>query len=219
MPFGMADFLSQVATRENIVTYKPGHHIFQVGETADKVFYLQQGKVIITAVSEQGKEVAPSIILAGQFFGVSCLDGEDARHTSAAPLGHPAVVIGIRKHAFQNLLANDQNFARAFIVHLIGRFDQMESDLLDHLFYDSEQVLAHVLLRLAQYGTGRDPQPFLGDISQETLALKVGTTRARVSKFMNKFRQMGFIDYDAGTIEVRPSLMEVLRSDYPGEKD
>lgn len=211
--FNMAEFLAQVTTPGNATEYKRDEDIFKIGDKADRVYYLRSGQVSLTVVSEQGKEAVLGFVLPGQFFGQSCLSGETVRRSFATAM-EPVQVIGIKQFIFQSLLNSDQDFASAFLQDLLARNDRIQADLEDQLFNNSERRLARVLLTLAHYGNHREPQPILGKISQTTLADKIGTTRSRVSYFMNKFRKLGFISYN-GTIEVNPSLLHAVLHEWP----
>lgn len=211
-PFSMANFLAQVA-RENTRQYKRKAPIFEIGDPADKVYYLQQGVVQITVISKQGKEAAVGIIEPHQFFGQSCLNGQVIRNSTATAL-QTASAIGIKKHAFLGLLTANIQFANAFMLDLLNRSERIEADLIDQLFNSNEKKLARLLLTLAHYGTDRDPAPILGDIDQRTLAIKIGTTRQHVSKFMAKFRRLGYISYNEH-VEVHQSLLNAVLHDHP----
>lgn len=211
--FDVAGFLSQVIPRENIIRYKRDQHIFKAGDPADKVYYLQEGKVKVTVVSAQGKEAVVAVTLAGEFFGRPTLSGRTVRIATAAPLDNSVLVIGIKKDVFQSLLASEPAFNHAFMMDLLKRNDQIESDLLDRNFLFSERRLARLLLRLANF---HHQDGLIPNISQETLAEMVGTTRARVSFFMNNFRNRGLVSYDLGSpIQVNASLLSAVLHEVP----
>lgn len=214
--FDMGNFLAQVTTSANHRTYKRNQTIFQAGAPAGHVFYLQTGKVKITVISEQGKTAVAGIVLPGQFFGQSSLGGQTIHHATASALDTAVTLISIRRHIFQGLLANDQAFASAFMMDLLEGKERIEADLVDQLFNSSEKRLARVLLTLAHYGNHRQPQPILGKIAHATLAEKIGTTRARVTFFMNRFRKLGFINYN-GEIEVMPALLHAVLHEWPDD--
>lgn len=215
--FDMANFLVGVTTKDQTSLHPRNDKIFHVGDPADRVYFLQTGKVKITVVSEQGKEAVVGIILPGEWFGQSCLSSNQSiRHSTATAMDTHVSVISIRRHIMLNWLADDKAFSNAFMMDLLARNDRIESDLTDQLFNSSEKRLARLLLTLAHYGTQRGPQPVLGDIDQATLALKIGATRASVSKFMNKFRRLGFISYN-GHLEVNPSLLNAVLHEFPDD--
>jgi CRP/FNR family transcriptional regulator, cyclic AMP receptor protein len=187
--------------------------VFAQGDPADAVFYIQKGKVKVSVVSEQGKEAVVAILDAKEFFGEGCLAGQSRRISSVVTMTD-AVIIRLEKAAVVRVIHQDPVFAEVFISHLLGRNIRVEADLVDQLFNSSEKRLARLLLLLANFGNADEPEPLIAKISQETLAEMIGTTRSRVSFFMNKFRKLGFISYNGG-IEVHRSLLNVVLHETP----
>jgi CRP/FNR family transcriptional regulator, cyclic AMP receptor protein len=187
--------------------------IFSQGEVADTVFYLQSGRVKLTVISAQGKEAVVGILLPGQFFGENCLNGQPVRVATTTAM-EDGVVTAIAKSVMQTELMRDPELSEMFMTYLLARNSRIEEDLIDQLFNSSEKRLARLLLLLANFGKDGQPQPVLADISQETLAEMIGTTRSRVSFFMNKFRKLGFISYN-GKIEVHHALLNAVLHDKP----
>jgi CRP/FNR family transcriptional regulator, cyclic AMP receptor protein len=187
--------------------------VFAQGDPADAVFYIQKGKVKVSVVSEQGKEAVVAILDAKEFFGEGCLAGQSRRISSVVTMTD-AVIIRLEKPAVVRVIHQDPVFAEVFISHLLGRNIRVEADLVDQLFNSSEKRLARLLLLLANFGNADEPEPLIAKISQETLAEMIGTTRSRVSFFMNKFRKLGFISYNGG-IEVHRSLLNVVLHETP----
>jgi CRP-like cAMP-binding protein len=197
--FDPKNFLAKVGEGKTISTYQKDQIVFSQGEPADEVFYIQEGKVKLTVVSEQGKEAVVAILEPGQFFGEGCLNGHPLRIATTTALDD-CVITCITKTAMIATLHSEPEFAELFMSHLLDRNSRIEEDLVDQLFNSSEKRLARLLLLLANFGKHGEPQPIVGKISQETLAEMIGTTRSRVSFFMNKFRKLGFIEYN-GQIE------------------
>jgi CRP/FNR family transcriptional regulator, cyclic AMP receptor protein len=193
--------------------YAKNHQIFSQGDVAEAVFFLQKGKVKITVLSEQGKEAVVGIVTEGQFFGENCLDGAPLR-TATSQTMEECVITAIAKPTMFAALAREPKFSAFFIAYLLSRNSRIEDDLIDQLFNSSERRLARLLLLLANFGQhgGAGPNPIA--LSQETLAEMIGTTRSRVSFFMNKFRKKGFIDYN-GKIEVHASLLDAVLREKP----
>ncbi len=187
--------------------------MFAQGDPADAVFYIQKGKVKVTVVSEQGKEAVVAILAADEFFGEGCLAGQAQRIATAAAMTE-SVIVRLEKAAIVRVIHQEPAFSEMFIAHLLGRTIRVEADLVDQLFNSSEKRLARVLLLLANFGKEGKPEPIIAKISQETLAEMIGTTRSRVSFFMNKFRKLGFIHYNGG-IEVHSSLLNAVLHDQP----
>ena len=198
-----------------IITYPKDQLIFSQGDPADAVFYIQKGKVKVTVVSEQGKEAVVAILGPDEFFGEACLAGQAQRIATAVAMVE-AVIVRLEKAAVVSVIHKEPAFSEMFIAHLLGRTIRVEADLVDQLFNSSEKRLARMLLLLANFGKEGKPEPIITKISQETLAEMIGTTRSRVSFFMNKFRDLGLIDYNGGGgIEVHRSLLNVVLHDYP----
>ncbi|MGH6856186.1 MAG: Crp/Fnr family transcriptional regulator, partial [Methylocella sp.] len=183
---------------------------------ADAVFYIQRGKVKVTVVSEQGKEAVVAMLGTNDFFGEGCLAGQARRIATVATITD-SVIVRLEKAAILRVIRQEPAFAGMFIAHLLARAIRIEADLVDQLFNSSEKRLARLLLLMANFGKDEKPEPILAKISQETLADMIGTTRSRVSFFMNKFRKLGLIDYNGGNsgIEVHGSLLNVVLHDEP----
>jgi CRP/FNR family transcriptional regulator, cyclic AMP receptor protein len=211
--FDPKSFLAKVGEGRSIGNYAKGQSVFSQGEPADAVFYIQEGKVKITVVSEQGKEAVVAILGSDDFFGEGCLAGQPRRMATVATMTDSAIM-RVEKAAMVRLIHDEAAFSEMFIAHLLARTIRVEEDLVDQLFNSSEKRLARMLLLLANFGKDGRPEPVIAKISQETLAEMIGTTRARVSFFMNKFRKLGFIDYNGG-IEVHSSLLNVVLHDQP----
>ncbi len=187
--------------------------VFAQGDEADALFYIQTGKIKITTVSSLGREAVVAILGAGDFFGEGCMAGQPLRISSARALAASSI-LRLDKKAVVRALHTQPAFSELFIGYLLARNIRIESDLIDQLFNSSEKRLARLLLLLANFGKEGQPQPITTPISQETLADMIGTTRARVSFFMNRFRRLGFIDYN-GSVEVHSSLLSVVLMDDP----
>ena len=185
--------------------------IFSQADPADALFYIQKGKVRLTVVSNRGKQAVIAILGNGDFFGEGCLAGQLVRMSSAAAMGECSVV-RLEKAAAMAVIRSEPAFSELFLQYLLARNIRIEEDLVDQLFNSSEKRLARVLLLLANFGKEDKPEPVIPKMSQETLAEIIGTTRSRVSFFMNRFRKMGFIDYRKG-LEVHSSLLNVLLRD------
>lgn len=204
-------FLAEANAGRISAKYAPNGRVFSQGEPADSVFYIQEGRVKLTVVSRQGKEAVIAILGAGDFFGEGCLAGQQTRMASAAAMSESSIV-RLEKAALIRVLREDAPFAEKFLMHVLSRNIRFEADLVDQLFNSSEKRLARVLLLLANFGKAGEPQAVIPKISQETLAEIIGTTRSRVSFFMNRFRKLGFIDYNGG-LEVHSSLLNVVLHD------
>ena len=212
-PFDPKVFLSKVNGGKAISDYRKDQIVYKQGEPADSVFYIQSGKVRKTVVSEQGKEAVVALLGSGDFFGEGCLTGEPLRLATVAAMTH-CVIVRIAKADIIRVIHEEPAFAELFISHLLARNSRVQADLVDQLFNSSEKRLARLLLLLANFGKEGRPEPILAKISQETLAEMIGTTRSRVSHFMNKFRELGLINYN-GHIEVHSSLLNVILHDQP----
>ncbi len=211
--FDPKSFLAKVGEGRIIGEYREDQIVFSQGDPADAVFYIQKGKVKITVVSEQGKEAVVAILETNEFFGEGCLAGQAKRIATVATMTE-SVIVRLDKAAIIRVIHQEPAFSEMFIAHLLGRTIRVEADLVDQLFNSSEKRLARMLLLLANFGKESKPEPLIAKISQETLAEMIGTTRSRVSFFMNKFRKLGFIDYN-GHIEVHSSLLNVVLHDEP----
>ena len=193
--------------------YQKDQIVYAQGDPADSVFYIQSGKAKKIVVSEQGKEAVVALLGTGDFFGEGCLRGETLRLATVSAMTE-CVIMRIPKANIVRVIHEEPAFAELFISHLLDRNSRVEEDLVDQLFNSSEKRLARTLLLLANFGKEGEPEPILAKISQETLAEMIGTTRSRVSAFMNKFRQLGLIDYN-GHIEVHRSLLNVVLHEKP----
>ena len=187
--------------------------IFAQGDAADAVFYIKKGKVKVTVVSEHGKEAVVAILGVDEFLGEGCLIGQPKRLATATAMTD-CVTMRVEKTELLRVLRDEPAFSQMFISHILARSARIEEDLVDQLFNSTEKRLARVLLLLANFGKEGRPEPIVAKISQETLAEMIGTTRSRVSHFMNKFRDLGFIDYN-GHLEVHSSLLSVMLNDQP----
>jgi CRP/FNR family transcriptional regulator, cyclic AMP receptor protein len=212
-PFDPRSFFAMVGEGGSIGEYRKGQIIFSQGDPADAVFYIESGKVKLTVVSKQGKEAVVAMLGTNDFFGEGCLAGQAQRIATAATMTY-SVIVRLEKTAIVRAIQEEPAFAGIFIAHLLARVIRVEADLVDQLFNSSEKRLARVLLLLANFGKEEKPEPILATISQETLADMIGTTRSRVSFFMNKFRKLGLIDYNGG-IAVHSSLLNVILHDEP----
>jgi CRP/FNR family transcriptional regulator, cyclic AMP receptor protein len=206
-------FLANVGEGKTISKYQKDKIVFSQGDVADAVFYIQQGKVKLTVVSEQGKEAVIAILGPGQFFGEGCLNGHPLRIATTRAVDE-SVITRLEKATMIATIHNEPEFSELFMTYLLSRSSRIEEDLIDQLFNSSEKRLARLLLLLANFGKEGRPEPIVGKFSQETLAEMIGTTRSRVSFFMNKFRKLGFIEYN-GKLEVHNSLLNVVLHDQP----
>jgi CRP/FNR family cyclic AMP-dependent transcriptional regulator len=214
-PFDPKAFLSKVGEGRRIEKIRKGQAIFKQGQPAETVFYIQKGKLKLTVVSAQGKEAIVAILGAGDFLGEECLDGQRVRPATASAMME-ATVAQIEKTAIHQLIHDEPAFSEMFIAHLLERSARVQADLVDQLFNSSEKRLARTLLLLANFGKEGQPEPIIAQISQETLAEMIGTTRSRVSFFMNKFRKLGLIEYgQSGGIEVHKSLLNLVLHEQP----
>jgi CRP-like cAMP-binding protein len=204
-----ADAFLKTAAKGRVVSRHPQKHIiFAQGDAADSVHYVQSGKVKVTVISPEGKEAVVAILGADEFFGEGCLIGQPKRLATATAMTE-CVTMQVEKTEIQRVLKDEAAFSQMFVSHILKRNARVEEDLVDQLFNSTEKRLARVLLLLANFGKEGRPEPVIAKISQETLAEMIGTTRSRVSHFMNKFRQFGFISYN-GHLEVHSSLLSVV---------
>jgi CRP-like cAMP-binding protein len=211
--FDPQSFLSTEGAGRTSSSYRKDQKIFAQGEPADAVFYVRTGRVKLTVVSQQGKEVVVAILGPDEFCGESCLIAQPRRMATAVAMAE-CDIMRLEKAALMAVLATQPQFSEMFIAHLLARTLRVEEDLIDQLFNSSEKRLARALLLLANFGKEGKPDRIIAKVSQETLAEMIGTTRSRVSKFMNKFRKLGFIDYN-GQLEVHSSLLSVVLNDQP----
>ncbi len=213
LPFDPKVFLAKVNGGRAIADYRKDQLVFRQGDPSDAVFYIHSGKVKKTVISEQGKEAVVALLGAGDFFGEGCLAGEALRLSTVTAMTN-CVIARISKADITRVIHEEPAFAELFIAHLLARNGRVEEDLVDQLFNSSEKRLARTLLLLANFGKEGRPEPIIAKVSQETLAEMIGTTRSRVSFFMNKFRELGLIDYN-GSIEIHSSLLNVVLRDQP----
>jgi CRP/FNR family cyclic AMP-dependent transcriptional regulator len=206
-------FLAKADGGVMISKYRKGQVVFAQGEPADSVFYIREGRVKIAVVSEQGKEAIVAFLKAGDFIGEGCLTGRP-RRVSTARAVEDSVVSRVDKATMVRILRDEQKFSERFTAHLLARTLRVEEDLVDQLFNSSEKRLARALLLLANFGKEGKHEPVIAKVSQETLADMIGTTRSRVSHFMNKFRELGYIHYN-GDLEVHSSLLDAVLHEKP----
>jgi len=211
--FDSQTFLSTIDGGRTIATFTKRQRVFVQGDSADAVFYLQKGKVRLSVVSKRGKEATIGVLSEGDFFGEGCLTEQPLRLCSATAMTDCSVM-RIEKKSMMQVLHREPSFSDIFVAHLLTRSIRYEEDLVDQLFNSSEKRLARILLLLAHFGKDGRPEVAIPRISQETLAEMVGTTRGRVSFFMNRFRTLGFIDYRAGDeLQVHGSLLNIVLHD------
>jgi CRP/FNR family cyclic AMP-dependent transcriptional regulator len=213
VPFDPKVFLAKAEAGRSISKYRMDQIVFSQGEPADSVFYVHEGKVKITVISEQGKEAVVALLGPDEFCGEGCLAGQPRRMATATALTE-CEIMRLEKAAMIRVLHNEPAFSEMFVAHLLARTIRVEEDLVDQLFNSSEKRLARALLLLANFGKEGRPEPIIAKVSQETLAEMIGTTRSRVSLFMNKFRKLGLIDYN-GHIEVHSSLLNMVLHEKP----
>ena len=211
--FNPKKFLATIGEGRKVVLFSRKQAILVQGDAADSLFYIQEGKVRLTVVSERGKEAALGILRKGDFFGEGCLAGQPLRMASATAMTDCSL-LRIEKKAMIDAVHREHSLSDLFVAYLLGRNVRYEEDLVDQLFNSSEKRLARVLLLLAHFGKDGVPESVIPKISQETLASMVGTTRSRVSFFMNRFRKLGFVAYDGGSgLQVHSSLLNVVLHD------
>jgi CRP/FNR family cyclic AMP-dependent transcriptional regulator len=210
-------FLTKRGKGKTILELRKNQTLFVQGDVADRIFYIQQGKVKLSILSEEGKEAVIAILTTGQFVGEGCLNGHRAYVATTTAL-EDCLITSVTKPAMLRFLHEEPRFSDFFMTYLLTRNSRIEEDLIDQLFNSSERRLARTLLLLANFGKEGNRQAISPNISQETLAKIVGTTRSRVSFFMNKFRKLGFLDYN-GHIEVHSSLLSAVLHDKPGLKE
>jgi CRP/FNR family transcriptional regulator, cyclic AMP receptor protein len=203
------EFVSELVTSKKTERYDAGEMIISQGDDCSDVHYIEKGLVKLTLVSEGGKGAVLGILGQGDFFGETCIINQPAHLTSAVALV-PCTIVIIKRRTMQRLIEEEPAISRYLINYLLLRNQSMQQDIIDHLFHSSEKRLARTLLMLAQYGKGEKASHVLPNISQDTLAEMIGTTRSRVNFFMNKFRKLGFIQYNGG-LTVHDSLAEVLQ--------
>lgn len=211
--FDAETFLHTVDGGRSVSKYLKNQKVYSQGDPADSVFYIQDGKVKVCVVSDQGKEAVVALHGTGDFFGEGCLNGQLVR-TATVNTVTECVIMRLEKAAIQHVLHDQPQFSERFMLYLLSRNSRIEEDLIDQLFNSSEKRLARVLLLMANFGKEGKPERVITKVSQETLAEMVGTTRSRVSFFMNKFRKLGFVKYN-GDLEVHNSLLNVVLHDSP----
>jgi CRP/FNR family transcriptional regulator, cyclic AMP receptor protein len=210
-------FLSKVGNGKTILQFHSNQEVFAQGEVADKVFYIQKGRIKLTVVSEYGKEAVVGILDPGQFFGEGCMNGHALRIATTTAM-EECVITSIAKEVMMEFLREEPKFSELFMAYLLTRNGRIQEDLIDQLFNSSEKRLARLLLLLANFGKEGSPQLVSLNISQETLAEMIGTTRSRVSFFINKFRKLGLISYNGsynGKIELHNSLLNAVLHEKP----
>jgi len=213
--FDPKSFLAKVGEGKTIAEYSKSQMVFSQGDPANAVFYIQKGKVKLTVVSNAGKEAVIALLGAGDFLGEGCLAGQPLRMATATAISSSSIV-RLEKEAMIRVLHEEPAFSEMFLSYVLSRNMRIEEDLVDQLFNSSEKRLARVLLLLANFGKENKPEPVIAKISQETLAEMIGTTRSRVSFFMNKFRKLGFIEYNGevnGGLHVHSSLLNIVLHD------
>ena len=209
--FNVKKFLASVDGGRTISNYVKNQAVFSQGDPADFVFYIREGKVKITVHSKEGREAVIAIHGKGDFFGEGCLNSQPLRLASVVAMTESAIM-RLTKAAILRVLHDEPKFAEIFMAHLLTRNARVEEDLVDQLFNSSEKRLARTLLLMTNFGKEEMPKPLIANVSQATLAGMIGTTRARVSTFMNKFRKLGFVEYN-GDMKVHPSLLNVVLRD------
>ena len=213
LSFDPKGFLAKADKGRTLADYPKNHKVFLQGDPADAIFYIHKGKIKLTVISEQGKEAVVAILGPGHFFGEGCLNGHPLRVATTRAIDE-CVVTRLEKATMIATIHNEPEFSELFMSYLLTRNSRIEEDLVDQLFNSSEKRLARLLLLLANFGKEGRPEPIVGKFSQETLAEMIGTTRSRVSFFMNRFRKLGFIEYN-GKLEIHNSLLNVILYDRP----
>lgn len=209
--FNVKRFLSEVNGGTTYLACRKKMILFSQGDSADSVFYIQEGRVKLSVVSQGGKEAVIALLEKGSFFGEGCLSGKLVRLTTASVVG-ASKIVRIDKQTMIRVLQEEPTFSAMFLEYILARNIRIQEDLVDQLFNSSEKRLARVLLLMAHFGKDGKPEPVIAKISQETLAEMIGTTRSRVSFFMNKFRKLGFLEYNGG-MTVHSSLLNVVLHD------
>ena len=212
--FDPKTFLSTINGGRKIEAFPKKQTIFAQGDSSDAVFYIKEGKVKLTVVSQIGKEATIGILNKGDFFGEGCLTTGQTRRLCSATAMTDCSVMKIDRKSMNDVLRREPAFSEMFVAYLLARNIRYEEDLVDQLFKSSEKRLARVLLLLAHFGKDGNPETVIPKMSQETLAEMIGTTRSRVSFFMNRFRKLGFIEYDGGSeLQVHSSLVNIVLHD------
>jgi len=207
--FDPESFLAQTGLGRTITAYPKNKAIFVQGQPSDAVFYIQKGRAKLTVLSTQGKEATIALLGEGDFMGEGCITSDQPVCVASATAITQCLVLRIEKEAMLSVLHCEHAFSDLFVAYLVGRYNQTQADLVDQLFNSAEKRLARTLLLLAHFGKEGRSENVIPKISQETLAEMIGTTRARVNFFMNRFRELGFIDYNGG-LEVHSSLLDIV---------
>lgn len=207
--FDLKAFLAQAGLGRTILQYPKNKTIFAQGEPSDSVFYVQTGQVKVTVLSTQGKEATIALLGEGDFVGEGCITSDQLLRVASATAITDCCVLRIEKQAMLNVLHREHAFSDLFVAYLVGRHNRTQEDLVDQLFNSAEKRLARTLLLLARFGKEGRSESVIPKISQETLAEMVGTTRARINFFMNRFRQLGLIEYNGG-LEIHSSLLDIV---------
>jgi CRP/FNR family cyclic AMP-dependent transcriptional regulator len=210
--FRPASLLAKITTGKSSRDYRQTQGIFAQGDAANAVFYLQRGKVELTVVSVHGKEAVIGTLGPGTFFGESCLAGQPRRMSTARAL-RSSTIVRVNKKTMVALLHREPEFSELFVAYLLSRNVRIEADLVDQLFNSSERRLARALLLLSRFGQAEKPEAVIPKLTQETLASMIGTTRAKIGYFMKRFRKLGFIDYEGGSLKVHNGLLTVVLHD------
>ncbi len=213
LAFDAAAFLANAGVGRTLVQLRPKQDFFSQGEPADSVFYLQKGRARLTVVSQNGKEATITLLSAGEFVGEEALAAVVGQRLATASAITPCAALKIRRDEMIRVMHEEHAFSDLFLKFLISRSMRIQADLIDQLFNPSEKRLARILLLMAEFGKPGEPEQYIPKISQETLAEMIGTTRSRVSFFMNRFRKLGFIEYN-GRIRVHKSLLNVILLDH-----
>lgn len=211
--FQVSTFLSTIDGGRTITSYRKNQPIFAQEDVADSVFYIQSGQVKLCVLSEHGKEAVVALHDQGDFFGEGCLTGQPLRLATAVAM-NDCVIVRLDKAMIVRVIHDEPKFSEVFMAYILARNARVEADLVDQLFNSSEKRLARVLLLMANFGKEGKPETVITKVSQETLADMIGTTRSRVSTFMNKFRKLGFIEYN-GELKVHNSLLSIVLHDNP----
>jgi CRP/FNR family cyclic AMP-dependent transcriptional regulator len=209
--FDVEKYLNSAGIARKIANYRKGETIFVQGDQSREVLYIQQGAVKLAITSARGKEAVIALLYPGEFLGEGCIAGQPLRVATASAV-EPTTVLAIAKQEMIRVIHDEHEFSDRFVAHMLKRNVRIEEDLADQLFNSSEKRLARALLLIARYGKAEQPEKIVAKISQETLAEMVGTTRSRVSFFMNKFRKLGYIKYNGG-LQINSSLLRVVLRD------
>jgi CRP/FNR family transcriptional regulator, cyclic AMP receptor protein len=211
--FDPASFLATAGVGRTLLKLKAKQVLFMQGEPADDIFYIQKGRLKLTVVSKRGKEATIALLGAGEFVGEACIAAAQPLRQATAAAVTDCAILKIARKDMVRVLSEEHAFSDVFVSFLLARNARIQADLVDQLFNSSEKRLARILLLLAQFGKDSKPETVIPKISQQTLAEMIGTTRSRVSFFMNRFRTMGFIEYNAGAMQIRGSLLNVILHD------